>query len=131
MRTRKTTHHNYMDVDMLIEFLEKHKGKKVHSEDLLRSLFYELQYSFGFKYRKFNEGEYEPEAIDIILYYAIQHHNLESNYRFLYRKKWYKNLYYWYEALNNEKYRIPKKIKFSTLDKRIELYKKLDSNGQT
>ena len=131
MRTRKTTHHNYMDVDSIINFLEIYRGKKIHYEDLLQSMFHKLENSFGMKLRQWNEGEYEPEPVDIILYYAMQHHDLESRYRFIYSKKWHKDLYYWYEAMNNTKWIMPKKIKFSTLDKRIELYKKLDSNGQT
>ena len=95
-------------------------------EDFLPVLFYKLEYSFGFRYKERDKEYYKPEPTDIMLFYAIQYHTLENNSRFMYNKNWWSDLFSWYDALHNTKYVIPKRIKFSTLEKRMKQYRKLN-----
>tara|TARA_R100000655_G_scaffold37753_1_gene72392 strand:+ start:82 stop:462 length:381 start_codon:yes stop_codon:yes gene_type:complete len=126
MRFKNTSHKDYIEVDNLIDFLTDYKETHIHYEDFLPLLFYKLEYSFGFRYIEEDKGYYKPEPTDIMLFYAIQYHTLEDGSRFMYSKNWWSDLASWYKALHNNKYVIPKKIKFSTLEKRIKQYKKLN-----
>lgn len=126
MRLKKTSHKDYIQVNDLIDFLTDYKEKHIHYEDFLPVLFNKLEYSFGFRYRENYIEYYKPEPTDIMLFYAIQHHTLENNSRFMYNKNWWSDLFSWYDALHNTKYVIPKRIKFSTLEKRIKQYRKLN-----
>ena len=126
MRLKKTSHKDYIQVNDLIDFLTDYKGRHIHYEDFLPVLFYKLEYSFGFRYKERDKEYYKPEPTDIMLFYAIQYHTLENNSRFMYNKNWWSDLFSWYDALHNTKYVIPKRIKFSTLEKRMKQYRKLN-----
>ena len=126
MRLKKTSYKDYIQVNNLIDFLTDYKEKHIHYEDFLPVLFNKLEYSFGFRYKERDKEYYKPEPTDIMLFYAIQYHTLENNSRFMYNKNWWSDLFSWYDALHNTKYVIPKRIKFSTLEKRMKQYRKLN-----
>jgi hypothetical protein len=126
MRLKKTSHKDYIEVNNLIDFLTDYKERHIHYEDFLPALFYKLEHSFGFRYIEKDKEYYKPEVTDIMLFYAIQYHTLEDGSRFMYNKNWWSDLFSWYDALHHTKYVIPKRIKFSTLEKRIKQYRKLN-----
>ena len=133
MREKNKSATNYINIDSLIEDLSKYKNKHIHFDDAWYYLFNSLNHSFGIYYHEREKSVYAPEPTDIILFYALCYHGLENNSRFMYNKKWIKDLSAWHISMINKNYKIEKRIKFSTLEKRMKKIKKLwaEENSET